>query len=78
MSRANVQLTIEHRNIATSWSIKSLYLLARIVLGELRFWSSAASERASRSFFVSFSYFFKALFKLKIGWKLDDDSEESW
>ena len=42
-------------------------------MGELHFWSSAASGWASRSFFVRFSYAFRAL--LKISWKLDDDPE---
>ena len=42
-------------------------------MGELQFWSSAASGWASKSFFVRFSYNFKAL--LKMSWKLDDEAE---
>ena len=40
-------------------------------MGELQSWSSAASGWASKSFFVRFSYTFKAL--LKMSWKLDDE-----
>ena len=40
-------------------------------MGESQYWSSVASGWASRSFFVRFSYTFKAL--SKISWKLDDD-----
>jgi hypothetical protein len=37
----------------------------------LQSWSSAASGWATRSFFVRFSYAFKAV--LKMSWKLDDE-----
>ena len=40
-------------------------------MGELQFWRSVASGWARRSFFVRFSYAFKAL--LKISWKLNDE-----
>ena len=42
-------------------------------MGESQIWSSAARGWASRSFFVRFSYAFKAL--LKMSWKLDDEAE---
>jgi hypothetical protein len=48
-----------------------LWRIARIALGELHFWSSAASGWARRSFFVRFSYAFRAL--LKMSWKLEDE-----
>ena len=42
-------------------------------LGDSQAWSCAASGWARRSFFVRFSYTFKAL--LKISWKLGDELE---
>jgi hypothetical protein len=46
-----------------------------MALGESQIWSWVASGWASRSFFVRFSYAFKAL--LKISWKLDDEAAVS-
>jgi hypothetical protein len=45
-----------------------------IVVGDLQFSSSAASEWARRSFFVRFSYAFRAL--LKMSWKLVDEVDK--
>jgi hypothetical protein len=43
-----------------------------MLLGELQCWSWAASGCVRRSFFVRFSYAFKAL--SKISWKLEDEA----
>ena len=47
-----------------------------MALGELQDWSSAASGWARRSFFVCFSYVFRAL--LNINWKLEDEAGVRW
>jgi hypothetical protein len=44
-----------------------------MLLGELQFWSWAASGCVRRSFLVRFSYAFKA--SSKMSWKFDDEEE---